>query len=286
MIKKIIYLFGYLTSFINYKYFYNLNELITYFVSKKKNIKIRLLKDTYFIFPLKDPYYNRLIYPKFKYEPEIELILNKIKKINYLFLDVGANLGFWSLIVSSYKYKKKVLALEPLSLNYKFLKLNKNKNTNRFQIIKIAAGEKQKKSRIYFDGEISNAGASIVSQNKKKFNEIIKVQKIDNILKKNKENKVVIKLDVEGNEINALIGAKNTLIKKDCLVIYEDHAKDKNHYNTKFFLKKKYFIYYFNKKKVYKIEKINELNRIKKIPHKGYNFVATKSELFISTLNR
>ena len=100
IINKLIYLSGFITRYINFKYFYNFNEIITLFVSKKKIVKIKLNSDTYFSFFLKDPYYNRLIYPKFKYEPEIEFLLKKLRDIDFLFLDAGANYGYWSLLVS------------------------------------------------------------------------------------------------------------------------------------------------------------------------------------------
>jgi FkbM family methyltransferase len=231
---------------------------------------------------LKDPYYNRLIYPKFKYEPEIEFILKKLKKLNYLFVDVGANFGYWSLLVSSKEFnKKKVIAIEPLRSNFNFLKKNLLDNNNRFEILNIGAGEKKKYSKIFFSGKLSNAGASINKNSETDLinSEIIKLDTIDNILLKKKDKRFVIKLDVEGNEIKALNGARNTL-KKDCLIIYEDHGKDKFHLNSKYFLKKNYSIFSFDGKKIHQIKKINELNNIKKIKHKGYNFIATRSLFF------
>ena len=78
MFDKLIIFSGFLTSFISFRGNYRLNSIISYFVDKKKIKKIKLNSDTYFNFILKDPYYNRLIYPKFKYEPEIEFILRLI----------------------------------------------------------------------------------------------------------------------------------------------------------------------------------------------------------------
>jgi len=145
IINKLIYLSGFITRYINFKYFYNFNGIITLFVSKKKIVKIKLNSDTNFSFLLKDPYYNRLIYPKYKYEPEIEFLLQKLKKINFLFMDVGANFGYWSVLISSKKYnKKEVIALEPLKSNYNYLKKNMLDNKNRFKVSNIGIGEKKK----------------------------------------------------------------------------------------------------------------------------------------------
>ena len=232
IINKLIYLSGFITRYINFKYFYNFNGIITLFVSKKKIVKIKLNSDTNFSFLLKDPYYNRLIYPKYKYEPEIEFLLQKLKKINFLFMDVGANFGYWSVLISSKKYnKKEVIALEPLKSNYNYLKKNMLDNKNRFKVSNIGIGEKKKYSKIYYSNETSNVGASMHKGSNKKINyQIIKIDTIDNILSNEKRKKYVIKLDVEGNEINAIKGAKKTL-NKDCLIIYEDHGSDKFHLN-------------------------------------------------------
>jgi len=285
IINKLIYLSGFITRYINFKYFYNFNGIITLFVSKKKIVKIKLNSDTYFSFFLKDPYYNRLIYPKFKYEPEIEFLLKKLRDIDFLFLDAGANYGYWSLLASSKKFnKKKAIALEPLKSNYNFLYKNKLDNKNRFKSLNLGVGEKKKYTKIYYSDQNSNVGASIYKDNNKKLiSEKIKIDKIDNILSKRKEKNLVIKIDIEGNEINALNGAKK-ILKKNCLIIYEDHASDKFHLNSKYFLKKNFSIFSFDGKKIYQIRKINELNDIKKIKHKGYNFIATKSSLFKKNL--
>ena len=241
IIYKLIHFFGFVTSYFDFKFFYNLNKIIAFFIHKKKNEKLKLNSDTYFSFLLKDPYYNRLIYPKFKYEPEVEYILRKLKKINFLFIDAGANYGYWSVLVSSKEFnKKKVIALEPLKSNFTFLKKNQTYNKNRFKILNIGVGERKKKTKIFYNDKTSNVGASILNDGKKKYSETIKIDKIDNILSKRREKKFVIKLDVEGNEINTLIGSKK-ILKKNCLIVYEDHGNDNLHLNTKYLWKKKIF---------------------------------------------
>jgi FkbM family methyltransferase len=286
IINKLIYLSGFITRYINFKYFYNFNGIITLFVSKKKIVKIKLNSDTYFSFFLKDPYYNRLIYPKFKYEPEIEFLLKKLRNIDFLFVDAGANYGYWSLLVSSKKFnKKKAIALEPLKSNYNFLCINRLNNKNRFKALNLGVGEKKKYTKIYYKDQNSNVGASIYKDNNKKLiSEKIKIDKIDNILLNRKEKNLIIKLDVEGSEIKALTGSKN-ILKKNCLIIYEDHGQDKYHSNTKYLLKKNYSIYFCNKSKILNIQNFIELNKIKKQKNVGYNFVATKSDIFKKKLN-
>ena len=272
IINKLIFFFGFITSFFNYKGFYKINLIITHFINKKKIKKIKLNSDTYFNFLLKDPYYNRLIYPKFEYEPEIEFILRKFKKINYLFVDVGANLGYWSLIASSKQFnKKKSIAIEPLKSNYNFLKKNQSDNKRRFQILNIGIGEKNKYSKIFYSGSFSNAGASINKDNGSNLinSEIIKIDTIDNILSNKRDKKIIIKLDIEGNEVNAIKGALETINKSKPLIIIEFSKyifenMDNIYYLKEFLIKYDYSIYDTNYKKKNIEDILSMLKNLKK----------------------
>ena len=80
-----IYLTGSITKFINFKFYYNLSDLISKLIPKNILYTIKLINDIHFSFYLHDPYYNRLINKNFEYEPEIKNVLKKIKNLKYLF---------------------------------------------------------------------------------------------------------------------------------------------------------------------------------------------------------
>ena len=64
-------------------------------------------------------------------------------------------------------------------------------NNNRFKVLNIGVGEKQKYSKIYYSNENSNVGASIYKiSNKNNNSEIIKIDTIDNILSNLKKKKI------------------------------------------------------------------------------------------------
>ena len=48
-----------------------------------------------------DTYWNKLFCQSYVYEPEIEKILKLFNALDYYFLDLGANHGYWSILVSS-----------------------------------------------------------------------------------------------------------------------------------------------------------------------------------------
>ncbi len=53
-------------------------------------------------FRLDDIYWNSLIrQPNIEYEPEIGKFLLRLKDVDYQFFDCGANIGYWSVLVTS-----------------------------------------------------------------------------------------------------------------------------------------------------------------------------------------
>jgi len=139
-------------------------------------------------------------------------------------IDCGAHIGMFSLYASQkIGNKGKVIAFEPDEENYekllKNIKLNNIKN-----IIVLKQGVWNKKTKLSFD---SSLGASS-SVSKEKLGEKISVDSIDNFVKKLKLKKVdFIKMDIEGAEIEAIKGAKQTLKNNNVnLAIASYHIRD------------------------------------------------------------
>ena len=64
-------------------------------------VVVLLNEDSQFAFDLGDPYWARLLARGFVYEPEVERVLRAFADAPYTFVDAGANLGYWSILVSS-----------------------------------------------------------------------------------------------------------------------------------------------------------------------------------------
>jgi FkbM family methyltransferase len=151
----------------------------------------------------------------------IKKIIKNFDKKNYLYLDIGANdATHVKKIINITKYIKFKI-FEPNINNFK--KIKKNINTSkRIQLFNFKLGNKKGTEKFY-DHKIS--GSVHASSYKKNlqylFNKNIityktKVQKIDNL--KFAEKVKIIKIDVEGDELKVLKGAKK-LIKKDNPII-------------------------------------------------------------------
>ncbi len=197
---------------------------------------------------------------------EIEFIKNKIKN-NTWFVDIGSNIGLYSLNISNLnnKYKKvKTLSIEPnpkiyqrLKKNYKLLVSQNKFVRNNFLLKNFAIGDKEEIGNI--DMKVPHANVKIIKN--KKFNvkkNIIKVKiiKLSSLLKKCKiKNISCIKIDTEGYEfkiLNNFFKKKNLKFFPQYLII--EHNNDKNYIKTeKIILKNNYeIIFTTNSNTVYK----------------------------------
>ena len=67
----------------------------------ERDIDIRLNPDATFAFPYGDGYWSKLLNRTFAYEDELELLFQAVADVDYTLLDCGANYGYWSVLVSS-----------------------------------------------------------------------------------------------------------------------------------------------------------------------------------------
>jgi len=187
--------------------------------------------------------------------------ISKIKKI--LLLDCGCNYGFYSLYVASLSNKNKVISIEASkkTLNYfkKNIKLN---NLSNITFYNKAISNKDNLNIIFNESE-KDWESSVVRNNFAKKKKIkVKTIKIDTILEEYNLNKFypIIKLDVEGNELDALKGSLSLIKKKSPIIIiefskYTLNSKEKFDFLDLFLKKYNYKIYDTNFRK-YKIKEI------------------------------
>ena len=146
--------------------------------------------------------------------------LKKKKKLK-LAVDIGAYIGNNSIFFSN--YFKNVLSFEPNLLSYRLLKINTEQKKN----IKIYNfGISNKNSTKDFYSYENNYGGSSVKRNPNlKFDKIkAKFFRFDNLKINHKAD--LIKIDVEGEELNVLKGMSNYLEKYKPIVIFECQEKE------------------------------------------------------------
>lgn len=183
-------------------------------------------------------------------EPDTINWINSFKKRSS-FLDVGANIGIYSLYAAKL-LQTKVISVEPECHNFFMLNLNIIDNSMH-KIIKaypIALNDKFKIDNLYlsnikFGGSGHNFGASL-DQNKKKFkNSHIQgsiALSVDQLLSEIKFKPNYIKIDVDGNEDKIVRGMKKTLKLNNLKsILIEINIKDKSKLEIFKILKKNNF---------------------------------------------
>ena len=145
-----------------------------------------------------------------------------------IFIDIGAHLGFYSLIFASKNME--VYSFEPVLKN--FIQLKKNKEDNKFNNMKIfnkALSNEKKKIKMWVPDEKKTGGFSIYDNNDdeiKKYDssriyELECESDIGDKLLNIKNKKIAIKIDVERHEKKVLKGIRNLLGSNDIILQIE-----------------------------------------------------------------
>ena len=142
-------------------------------------------------------------------------------------IDIGANIGNHALEFA--KYFKNVICYEPNPRAYDVLSVN-TKRLKNIEIFNWGCGAKEEFLELYEN--INNiGGSSAIYETDKKNIVNIEIKPLDNNLDSLK-NVMLLKIDVEGMEIDVLKGAEKTINKFYPLICFEQHATDfLNHYH-------------------------------------------------------
>ena len=204
--------------------------------------------------------------------PELNIIKNILQK-DKVSLDVGANLGLFTYFLS--RASKKVYAFEPNPYPLRSLKSVIDKNV---EIIPIALGNADENIMLRIPkskkGWTSN-GASVANINLNLGKEFsVTMRKIDSL---NIENIGLIKIDVEGFEMDVLRGAEKTIrIQKPTLIIENEIVHTADPFEVFDFMKKiGYQIFYVDKKlNLTKLNNEFEFAKNQANPHnKNYDYI-------------
>ena len=225
--------------------------------------------------------------------------LNTIKKLSdknkLLFIDCGCNYGFYSFYTASLSNENKIISIEAsrstLDEFIKNLNLNNFKNINFFNnAVSYSEGK-----NISFNESINDWESSQAHKNfKLSLESKVKTTSIDSLTQAyNLINYiVVIKLDIEGNEVNAIKGALQVIKKSDPLIIIEFSKyifdnKDNINYLKDFLIEYNYSIFDVNYKKQNLDNILDMLKNLKKRYQTIGNFYLIKNssnnlKLFLS----
>ena len=197
-------------------------------------------------------------------------------------VDIGANLGYWSMAFNKYFRREKIIiAIEPDKRNVNFLSYNL-KNEKNIMIIQAGVGSKNEIKTFGIPdfqklrkGEQGvNTGNISIYHNNSDSNDKIKIVELDSLLSLffSKNDKVlIIKIDVEGHEMEVVKGMKSTIDEAMPVVILEINPNTQKlaKYNLNELLK------FFEKYKCYIPKNINFIIDDKGMPSHSMNMILT-----------
>lgn len=187
----------------------------------RKNHKMLTEKTGYFAVFLNDTVSNAIQITSL-FEGDILVPLFKILSSNFDFkvssaIDIGANIGNHTVFFSD--IFDKVISFEPNPLTFKLLTVNtyfiKNVKINNLGLSNTNSQETLSVLR----GNIGASSAAISFDSG--INHNIQLTRLDDFLSDHPDNISLIKLDVEGMEEQALLGAMNTIRSQYPIILFE-----------------------------------------------------------------
>ena len=199
------------------------------------------------------------------YEQETTEIISKSIRTGMTFVDIGANSGYFSLLVSSILGTAgKIFAIEPTPSTYE--RMVKNIQYNNFKNIKpynVALSEKSGFSYIFVDPVSDGSNSLVENQNRRKYK--VTLSTLDDIMLPSLPD--LVKIDVEGFEYEVLKGASKTILENEKvrLIIEQNRhwlrVRKQGYDNVINLLRENGF-------KIFEIQKIGGLSKSEIISHK------------------
>ncbi|CAN7216328.1 FkbM family methyltransferase [Bosea sp. LjRoot90] len=238
---------------------------------------IALGPDAQISFPASDPYWNRMLLRSYDHEPEMARLLRLLATVDYGFVDCGANIGYWSVFAASgVGGSKPVLAIEASAPTYGQLVANAAPHAGLVKTFHRAILDRSG-VEVSLNAEAHEA-RGIAAEGEASNGETVTSITIDDLLDQEgwAERRLVVKLDVEGVEREALAGMERAL-GRDALVIYEDHGSDPTHGLTRHVLDERGLaVHLLLDDRAVRLKRADELDAYKRDRTKGYNLIALR----------
>jgi FkbM family methyltransferase len=177
-----------------------------------------------FRFPGDDYYWNRLLDPHWSYEPEIDAFLRAVARYEFVFVDLGANYGYWSARAAAGLYgRRRVIAVEPSTACHAVLSRNLSGHGDAHALRYAISDRSGDTVRLFGTRHAGLSldprwpGASAVVA------DTVTTRTLDDLLAEwgidPAATPTVVKLDVEGFEKQALDGAATTIAGQSVFLI-------------------------------------------------------------------
>lgn len=166
------------------------------------------------------------------YEEDLAAWLKEKMSLGYSFVDIGANAGYFSLLAHKFliNEQQRIIAIEPMRLNLNLIQKHISFNrAERVEVLPVAVADKDR--MVEFSDSPNMAAntyneASSLYKNSPKI--AVKARSLDAIVAELGLQNTVLKIDVEGAELDVLKGASEMLSLQHpelILATHECHVK-------------------------------------------------------------
>lgn len=161
-------------------------------------------------FPVEDHVMRDYIRNAGTWEPQIGNLMRAIfPRRNGVFLDIGANVGYFSALIAKHFPSAAIYAFEPHPVTYKVLRLNIWKYNGRIRLFPCALGDCH--GTVALTTSESNIGDTrgAVAENESFASVVAPVAPLDELI--TEERVDVVKIDVQGAEFSVLAGMRQLI---------------------------------------------------------------------------
>ena len=222
---------------------------------------------------LDDGYWTRFALYRAPYEPEVGTVLRAARGATPLFLDLGANKGWWTSRGAA--LFERVIAVEASGSTFADLHTNAGHLPN-VTLHRAAVHARSGRTVNFLTPPLSHASARLGGDGGmagEDDRETVKTVAIDDLVPRGVP--ALIKLDIEGAEIAAIDGATRALAE-GAVLIYEDHGNDPACTVSAYLLSLPGMRLYTIETGLYSMPDTATIRALKTDRFKGYNFLAAR----------
>jgi FkbM family methyltransferase len=234
---------------------------------------------------LSDPYWIPPLLLRGTYEPEVAALVSIVLTEESSFIDCGANIGWWSIFATTIIPRAdRILAVEPASRMYSQLARNAELNGNAFTCVRAAVWNTASSQlplhvEPHHDGRSSIELSSATQRQGPHRTEMVPSITLQELIDRylgGRSEAIVVKLDVEGAELQAMSGAGSYAEAME-MIVYEDHGKDPRPRVSEAMIQAGFAIFHCDDSiRIHKIENAEIVQAVKRNRRRGYNFAAAR----------
>jgi FkbM family methyltransferase len=239
-----------------------------------------------FVCPTYDPVWGHHIYVHRMYDESLFALFTQIKDSEFVFIDCGANVGYWSAVLASDGFgAHPTIAIEASASTFAVLEKTQNASLRRFTCLHRAVSERSDTEVEFLeDGRPEGRHIVEVTDAAERPKAVIRVKTVtlDALRERYFPNhrRFVVKIDfVWSVEIAAMKGAVE-LAQQEALFIYEEHGMDPACHATAYLIEHGFSVFMIKEGgRVLRMVDLEQVVAIKR-PIQGrrvaFNMIATK----------